>query len=73
VRWILLATLSGCWTVGQLQHDSIKHDQHADIHAQLGDGLRAARDQQLSVSEEVAARLLYQKRSRYWESEVLMH
>ncbi len=56
-----------------LQHSALRHQQQAEKLAELGDGAGAAREANLAVSDEEAARRHAESQNRYWTSEVLMH
>lgn len=64
MRWMLLLTLAsgGCVTVGSLESDSLRHLRRADYLAQIGDGEGAARERDLSVTQQEKARLRAAKR-----------
>jgi hypothetical protein len=69
---LLLVPLSGCVSVSSLEHSSLVHERRAQVLGELGDGAGAAREANLAVSDQEAARRRAEKRCDYLMSEVLL-
>jgi hypothetical protein len=69
---LFLFVLSGCVSVSGLERSAMEHEASARQFAEVGKGQAAAQEANAAAADREAARRRADKRSGYWEAEVLM-
>ncbi len=64
--------LAGCTSPGALGRSALRHEQRADVLAQVGDGEAAARERERAESLHEAARVKRERRVNWFWSDVML-